>query len=379
MLKRRYAQFVLGIAVCLMAFIATPAIAAITGPTTIALGLSASPFAVIASQHSDHIYVGGNSSNSIYKISTVDNTFTSIANIGDAPEAMVESPTGDKLFISLYTDDEVKVVNTVTFNQVNATFSMPTGTGASGIAVSPDGNYVYVAGSQSSELVTINLTSGAITQQALAQAPHDVDISPDGQLAYLTNEGASTITVLKLSDNSVNAVIPVGSNPFTSILSSDGKRLFVANSNSNTVSVINTITNQVISTIPVVAYTRFISISPDGSTLAVSGYTPGGVSLVDIATATVTETLHFAGSGYYEGVTFARDGASLWQADQSDNAMIRWEISPPLITPTPTPSPATAEIAHTGATSFLPLGIASVIAVVGGIGLLLALRNNTKK
>jgi len=123
-----------------------------------------------------------------------------------------------------------------------------------------------------------------------------IAVSPDGAYVFVTNYGTktdpgSTVSVIKTIDNSEIATIPVGLQPFGVSLTPDGTLAYVSNYGSNSVSVIDTDPdsdefNQVITTISVGVNGPFgISLTPDGAFAYVNNYgtgtAPGTVSVID--------------------------------------------------------------------------------------------------
>ncbi|MFO1371748.1 MAG: chitobiase/beta-hexosaminidase C-terminal domain-containing protein [Candidatus Competibacteraceae bacterium] len=88
-------------------------------------------------------------------------------------------------------------------------------------------------------------------------APRGVAVSPDGNRLYVTDGLGNRLFVIDTTANhAVIAIVPVGKKPYGISVSPDSKRVYVANTDDHTVSVINanpnqSTTNQVIATVPV--------------------------------------------------------------------------------------------------------------------------------
>jgi YVTN family beta-propeller protein len=87
-------------------------------------------------------------------------------------------------------------------------------------------------------------------------------LSPDGQRLYIANGRARTVSVIDLENSDVVAQVHVGARPWGIGLTSDGKFLYTANGPSNDVSVIDTASLNVIATIRVGATPWGIAIGP---------------------------------------------------------------------------------------------------------------------
>jgi YVTN family beta-propeller protein len=144
---------------------------------------------------------------------------------------------------------------------------------ASGMALSSDGNKLYVALNGSNTLGVINTETNVVEKEIpVGNAPRQVVL--DGDTAYVSNEGGhparpgettnlsdgtpivsspvtgaattGTVSVVNLDTDKQEQEIPVGLQP--TALYQSGSALFVANSNDDSISLIDTATNRVVQT-----------------------------------------------------------------------------------------------------------------------------------
>ena len=107
----------------------------------------------------------------------------------------------------------VSVIDTAT-NTVIAT--IPVGNNPRGVAVSPDGKWVYVACDEGSNkgIYIINAVKNKVTATVLVGFfPNAVAVAPDGKRVYVTNVISDTISVIDTATNKVTATIHVGNGP----------------------------------------------------------------------------------------------------------------------------------------------------------------------
>jgi YVTN family beta-propeller protein len=145
-----------------------------------------------------------------------------------------------------------------------------------GMALSSNGQYLYVAFTGTNKLAVVNTADDQIINQIpVGNAPRQVVLSADGSTAYVSNEGGrpatttdytnqsdgtnivsspvtgaattGTVSVVNLNSGQETEEIPVGLQP--TALYQDGSTLFVANSNDDSMSVINEQTNSVAQTV----------------------------------------------------------------------------------------------------------------------------------
>jgi YVTN family beta-propeller protein/autotransporter-associated beta strand protein len=204
-------------------------------------------------------------------INTATNTVLGSSFGGNVPAAIAVTPNGKFAYVAtnflfpptaVPTRGSVSVINTTT-NMV-VVDSIPVGTpqsGASGIAITPDGKFAYVVTNLLSDfgplgtgtVSVINTTTNTVVGLPIpvGKRASGIAITPDGKFAYVTNTDSNTVSVINTATNLVLGSIPVGSEPVGVAVTPDGKFAYVANSDSKTVSVINTATNTVVSSIPV--------------------------------------------------------------------------------------------------------------------------------
>jgi YVTN family beta-propeller protein len=125
-----------------------------------------------------------------------------------------------------YYKGTVSVIDTAT-NNVTAT--VPVGSAPSGIAVNPDGTRVYVAvenpdGYFLERIGGVTAITGAvdvidtakyefIDRVSVGSAPQEVAVTPDGNKVYVVNYGSNTTSVIDTATNTVNTTMPVGGSP----------------------------------------------------------------------------------------------------------------------------------------------------------------------
>jgi YVTN family beta-propeller protein len=236
-----------------------------------------------------------------------------------------------------------------------------------GLALSPDGNTLYVSLFNNSTLAAVDLSSydaatGAAkyTEAPVGSSPERVVVGAGGDKIYVANRGGKkpdaddkmdsadpvvvdpetykvatgTVSVVQAAQFGGNALpaaksIPVGLQPADLALSPDGKHLFAANANNDSVSVVDTGTDQVVETVPTspapqhlgASSPNGLAVTGDGSTLYV---TLGGDNAVEVVTldtvaggkAGTTQIAGLIPTAWFPlGVTLSADGANLYIAN----------------------------------------------------------------
>jgi YVTN family beta-propeller protein len=119
------------------------------------------------------------------------------------------------------------------------TATIPVGANPDAVAVSPDGQHLYVANAASDAVAVINTaTKHVTTSVSVAGGPSGIAVSPNCQHLYVARPGSDAASVIDTATNHVTATIPVGDHPYYLAVSPDGTALYVTNNAAATVTVI---------------------------------------------------------------------------------------------------------------------------------------------
>ena len=115
-------------------------------------------------------------------------------------------PLGDRLLVSLWADAQVAVVDPTAAAE---TLFWPTAAHPTEMAVTPDGNTLFVACANSTKVSVLDATGGQALQTidcALYPAvpsgntPNSLCLSPDGELLFVANADANNVAVFNVAD-----------------------------------------------------------------------------------------------------------------------------------------------------------------------------------
>jgi YVTN family beta-propeller protein len=138
-----------------------------------------------------------------------------------------------------------------------------------------------------------------------------IAITPNGQYAYVANPGNNNVIVIDINTNTIATIIadPGFNGPYGIAVAPNGQYVYVANSGSTTISIIDTATNTVVSTIDGLNSPQLIAITPSGQYAYVADYNSASVSVIDLATNTIIATPGLD-SGFTQpvGVSITPDG-----------------------------------------------------------------------
>ena len=247
---------------------------------------------------------------------------------GSAPYSVAISPDLKKVYVTSMdawsgcgTHAGVYVIDAAT----NALGSdhVAVGCEPTGIAITPDGRYAYVANQADSTISVIDTNAGAVsTTMSLPRGTTlaNIAIAPDGKHAYATAQGPGAVIVVDIATNAtVGAPIAVGGAALGLAVSPDGSQVYVANNdNLGSVSVIDTATDTVITTFSGLSYPFAVTFSPDGKLAYVTGGGSAFLAIIDTAAQTVVNTLTTVGG---TSIAVTADGSTAYVSSENGNTV----------------------------------------------------------
>lgn len=214
-----------------------------------------------------------------------------------------------------------------------------------GIAVSADGQRIYVASQNSRSISVIDTANNSVVANipidSVPEGPRGIALSPNGLKAYVTNGymlGASgygggppylkgSVSVIDIKTNKVVGS-PIRTGGYDSeaiVVSPDDQRVYVANvcgddvycGDNGTITVINAHSDRVITKIPMKGAPYGIAISSDGRHLYVANdcadgpdCNNGAISIIDTQTNSVTSNVRLPLN--IQGLAISPDGQRLY-------------------------------------------------------------------
>jgi YVTN family beta-propeller protein/VCBS repeat-containing protein len=296
--------------------------AVLSAPTgTAAVG--ANPMGVAVSD--TKIYVANQASNTVSVLDRTNPAATAVTiAVVASPIGIALGPTGSNRAYVAGTNG-VSVINTVT-NQVVGTVALAGGQ-SYGIAVSPNGQRLYVTMSGTHQVAVINANTYTLASTvAVGTTPTAITLNDDGTRAYVANYSSNTVSILNTSITTPTVVstVTVGANPFGIAATAGGSLIYVANSGTNTVSVINTTTTTpTVTSISVGANPFGLAMSPDQALI----YVANGVDTVSIINATTKTVMDIpvlvdsAAENNWHWIAVSPDGRQLYVTDLADRAV----------------------------------------------------------
>src|SRR6185436_16500610 len=179
---------------------------------------------------------------------------------------------------------------------------------SSPIAINPNDRLIWVVNPTDDSVSVIRPDNNTrLAKISVGDEPQSVALTPDGQYAYVANAAAGTVTIIQITDPawgtfsaSVVGTLTTGAEPWNIVTSPDGLRVFVANSGQDTITVIDATTRGIIGHVDLRAS---IANDPDRT----RHFQPRGLAVtLDNTKLYVTRFLSFTKAGGRQGDDFGK-------------------------------------------------------------------------
>ena len=207
-----------------------------------------------------------------------------------APKGIAAVPNGKWVFVSLSASSEVAIVETEN-GKVLLKTKVPTGPGR--MMVTPDGVYVSLLSVTAAELSVIaTYNQRMIGSVKVGEVPTCMAMHPTEKLAYVSNRLANTISIVDLTKRTVSNTIKTGNSPTGVAVSPDGTKLYVAHGRDNTVIIYDTTSLQKLQEVKLpleVDFPHSICLTPDGKHLIITSQQTDTVGVLDTTSLEFTK------------------------------------------------------------------------------------------
>jgi YVTN family beta-propeller protein len=257
------------------------------------------PTAMAVSPQLDKVYVANFWSGTVSVINTASNEISDTIQIPcdcakSDPFGLALTHDGAKLYVSNLSDGSIRVVDTVTLT-VTGKITGAYDWALRYMAISPDGEYLWAAGTGEGRLTVIRTSDDQVVTriEGIAAARH-LAFTPDGTRVYVTSDKYSRLYVLDAKEFSVIKVIRFkpGSITITVDICRDGKFAAVSNFHGKPsivdIDPTSPTYHQIVKEIPPMSnYQYCIAVAPDGRFAYLTnqsdrGRSPNSLNVIDL-------------------------------------------------------------------------------------------------
>ena len=227
--------------------------------------------------------------------------------VGLSPHSVAVSPNGDVVYVVNRDSNDVSVIDIAS---LEVTQTIAVGDRPEGVAFSPDGAFAYVVNDRSENISVIDVAGGFMMGSIFIPDPQGIAVTSDGAFAYVTQSGQggrrNSVSIVDLGTGAIVTTLPnILPRPRAIALTWDDTLAYVVNRESNHVTAIRD--SAVSGTIPVGMDPRDVAFYPDGTLAYVTNHDSSTISVIDTASDTVVDT--FTGILRPEGIDLTSDGA----------------------------------------------------------------------
>jgi YVTN family beta-propeller protein len=187
------------------------------------------------------------------------------------------------------------------------------------LALSPQGNELYVACEASNEVIVVDAREKRkVAEIPVGGQPNDVTFAPDGRTAYVSNRLDDSVSVIDVATRRVVRTVPVGDEPHGLLTDRSGRHLYVLNTAAESISVIDTSTFEEVKRLSASRNPWSLSRSPDGTRILVTNNlarfgelrapSVSEVTVIDVELAEVEERVEVPQTNLLQGVSWHPDG-----------------------------------------------------------------------
>lgn len=321
-----------------LALVALPAAAGMQVTATIPVGNS--PQGAALSPDGSRLYVPLYGDDALAVIDTARSAVIARIPVLPGPIDVKLGPTGARAYVGYDYEKGTRAVTVIDTKTMAVVTNVKTTTasyaGSAPLVVSPDGTRVYAGQYPVGPLSVIDASSNVEIATAPLPAWYDnsAAITPDGKTIFF----AMFDTPMAVYDTASNSFTMSGAASVTLgvDMAPDGSHFYVGAWRSGWIYDVDTASRRVRSSIATGSSTAWLAISGDGSRLAAADDQGHSIYLIDTATDTVVETLPIAQA--VEGLALDQSGARLWSVNDTSNGTVTlWShgVAAPVLLTTP--------------------------------------------
>jgi YVTN family beta-propeller protein len=286
------------------------------------IALSVKPNFVVASPDGHQLFVASASPPSVTVVDTAVNAVTATIPVpAGPPRYLAFSPSGDRLYVSVFDDARTIAALTIIDASTNTVVkTVPVTSRPYLAAVTADGSKVYVPNHDTGNVTVLDAASGTqLADIRVPPNPHSLSIVPGGRRAYIADHESNLVSVLDLTDDSVVATIPVGKSPHSVAVAPNRPMAVNVNYDAASVCFIDTDRNAVLSTVGVGQKPQAVAWSADGRFAYAVNDGSNTISVLDGTSFAVTATIPTGKSP--TSIAVLPGGRTGYVSDLDDNSL----------------------------------------------------------
>ncbi|MBI2823046.1 MAG: YncE family protein [Acidobacteria bacterium] len=226
------------------------------------------PIDLALSPLGDRLFVVNFRAGLVSVVTTQDLRMSDNVKVGGQPVAVTVSGSGDRVFVANWGRTRIGQLDVIDGNSHELLRSVRVGVRPLAVAAGPNGDFVYVANGGSNSITRVALSNYETTEAPCIENPNGLALTPDGKWLYVAGANGSEVAVMDAGTLKEARRIAVGTAPFGIAVHPRGW-IITADRKSGTVSVfdpgLSTVAQVKVGETP-----NDVAISADGRTVYVS-------------------------------------------------------------------------------------------------------------
>lgn len=217
--------------------------------------------------------------------------------LSPAVEHLIVSEDGKRLFVAQKEQHALAIVafEPDAFESHTIDTSITVGDVISDMALSPNGNFVYILSSKAETVSVVDTRSdNVIAVFDTGSNPHALAFSADGNFAYVTNRDDASVTIVDTQSHTPVGTISLPNpkqKPMLIVASPNSHELHITLNNHPELITLNTQKHTVVQRIAMHSPASALTISPDGNTIFTSHPESNTINAFDAKSLTHTHTI----------------------------------------------------------------------------------------
>ena len=254
--------------------------------------LDGGPFGVDVSS-TGLVYVTQVGSGQVAVSSISAHTISAEIGVGTVPTAVVFAPNGRTAYVANQFDGTLGVID-VASGVETATIPLPNGSLPFAVAVSPDGNQIFIASNQTTVFVADAHTLAIVDAILVSEAPNAFALSPNGRHFFVSSFAGATVTEFDIVSHTVVRTYSTGGVPQGLTTNKKGSELYVVNE-SGYVSLFSTVTGATLGILPLTAGGFGAAVTADDNHLYITEPDIGIVQIVNLQSRKMQGAINVGG------------------------------------------------------------------------------------
>jgi len=263
-------------------------------------------------------YVGNFKDNTVSAVDTAAGTVVATIPIAAGPHGMAITPDGRWLYVSSDGSSTVSVIDT-SIDRVTKTIEV--GKSPHGVTLVPGKELLLVAVNGEDKIAFVDTAKQAVIATVSVGKPHTIGVSPDGKVAYISSQVPShfEVVIIDLDARKVVRTIALDKTPRDLEYSSDGKAVYFTKAGANVIDVLDPASDKIVAEIPTGVSPHYVNHPRNTMYGMAIVQGPGELLLFDVKTNSPVRSIKVGDQPHWLAVS--GDGKTAYVTNEGSNTL----------------------------------------------------------